>query len=83
MNDRANELMKMIQECEFYFIDLQLFLDTQPDNQKARAEFIKHSRHLRELKAKYDAEVAPLHNFGYSSIETGSWVYTTPWPWEC
>lgn len=80
---RENELLRLIMEAEFVCIELRLFLDTHPDDQQARAEFIKCSRQLRELKEKYDAEVAPLHGFGYSSIEAGSWVYTTPWPWEC
>ena len=83
MNERARELLRQIYEMEFTCIELQLYLDTHPDDQQAQQEFIRHSRHLRELKAAYDKEVAPLHNFGYSSIETGSWVTAAPWPWEC
>ena len=78
----GNDLMLAIQEIEFFCIELQLFLDTHPGDQKAREAFLTYSHKLRELKKKYDAECGPLHNFGYSSSENGSWVYSQPWPWE-
>ena len=36
-----------------------------------------------QLKARYEREVSPLHNFGYSPSTGENWVSATPWPWEC
>lgn len=80
MNNRKS-LITAIQETEFACLELNLYLDTHPNDRQAFEEFNKLSKKLRELKSCYDKEVGPLHNSGYSTSE-GSWVYSTPWPWE-
>lgn len=77
---RRNLLMA-IQETEFVCLELNLYLDVNPDDEKALKEFNSCSKKLRELKELYDCEVGPLQNFGYSPFNA-SWVYATPWPWE-
>ena len=81
--NQQNDLMNAIMETEFACIELNLFLDTHPDDEAAKNAFATQSRRLRELKVRYDREVAPLHNFGYSPLDAGSWVCAQPWPWEC
>lgn len=75
------QLMCEIQETEFACVELFEFLDTHPNSQKAKEQLMACSINLRELKERFDREIAPLHNFGYST-SNGSWVCTTPWPWE-
>jgi spore coat protein JB len=77
-----NELLTALRQCEFACVELNLYLDTHPDDEEMLCEFNKYSKMLRALKAKYDAEVSPLQNFGFSPFSDSRWV-TTPWPWEC
>ena len=83
MNANQNELLTALMEAEFACVELNLFLDTHPDDAGAQAAFAAQSQRLRELKARYEREVSPLLNFGYSPSTGENWVSATPWPWEC
>lgn len=76
------ELLKAISKYQFYAIDLNLFLDNFPDNEKAAKDYAVISHRLNQLTHKYETEYGPLTNFG-SSFKTNpeKWV-NQPWPWE-
>ncbi len=82
MNDRER-MLREIQELEFTAIDLQLFLDTHPDNKRALADYIAISAELREAKERYERAYGPLigYGFGMEDLEHGyRWI--NYWPWE-
>lgn len=82
MNDEQKRLMTSLQELCFACLDLQLFLDTHPNNQQALQEFNKYSQMYGNTKKEYEQKYGPLTNFGYSkSSYPWQWVMT-PWPWE-
>lgn len=81
--DRYNcPLMRQLQEVSFALVELNLFLDNNPNNQQALADFNNLSQRYSELKTLYEAQYGPLANFGYAPSQyPWQWV-CEPWPWE-
>ncbi|MCR5612040.1 MAG: spore coat protein CotJB [Clostridiales bacterium] len=75
------ELQKRISEVQFVCIELNLYLDTHPDDQAARNDYYTYSRLLDELITEYETEYGPLLGFGHSPTDVGCWV-CSEWPWE-
>ena len=75
------ELMTRIGEVQFVCIELNLYIDTHPDDTAALNDYYSYSRLLEELTAEYEERFGPLCGFGHSATEKGSWV-NSEWPWE-
>lgn len=77
-----NELLEQIAQCEFTLVDINLFLDTHPDNERALSDYNCYAQQLRSLKAMFEENYGPLENFG-NSISEGSWKWVSQaWPWS-
>jgi|GEM_PF-93530 len=75
-------LTRMIQEVQFVCIELNLFLDTHPNDKCALRDFNCFSKHLKELIEMYECNFGPLFNFGLSQ-NPGRWMWNDPlWPWQ-
>ncbi|RJQ28401.1 MAG: spore coat protein CotJB [Peptococcaceae bacterium] len=75
-------MLKQIQELEFVAVDLNLYLDTHPDEQKPLADYNNVTMRLNELKREYERNYGPLMSFGCSTSDyPWRWV-EEPWPWE-
>ncbi|SNS75983.1 spore coat protein JB [Anaerovirgula multivorans] len=75
-------LMRKIQDVEFALVELQLYLDTHPFDQKALMDFNCYSQQLLMLKQQYDMAYGPLLQYGFSpSPYPWKWL-DSPWPWE-
>lgn len=70
-----------ISETQFVCIELQLYLDTHPEDAAALHDFMWYSQKLGYLIKEYEEKYGPLLNFGISATDTGSWV-NSKWPWE-
>ncbi|KAB3527303.1 spore coat protein CotJB [Alkaliphilus serpentinus] len=82
MGHERVHLLKKIQEVEFAAVELQLFLDTHPQDQRALMEFNHYSRELMMLKQQFEMQYGPLLNFGFSPSQyPWRWI-EGPWPWE-
>ncbi len=75
------ELQTRISEVQFVCIELNLYLDTHPDDTDALNDYLSYSRLLEELVSEYEAEYGPLLGFGHSPTDKGSWALSE-WPWE-
>ena len=75
------ELQTRIYETQFIVVELNLYLDTHPEDENARADYCAYSKALRELMDTYESKYGPLMNFGHSPAAVGSWV-CSEWPWE-
>ena len=79
--DREN-LLKRLTMLDFMAVDMQLFLDTHPDDTNAIAKYNSIIREADNLRAQYEKSVGPLLSFSsYSPAENFQWV-DNPWPWE-
>lgn len=74
-------LLMKIAEARFACVELQLYLDTHPEDAVATADFNCYADALQKLIQTYEQEYGPLQNFGDSQHEAGSWVYGK-WPWQ-
>ncbi|HAN09530.1 MAG TPA: spore coat protein CotJB [Clostridiales bacterium] len=76
------DLLLEIQKLEFATVDLNLFLDTHPDNQMALNDYNMYTVELSKLKKEYRLRFGPFANFGSApSKYPWQWV-ESPWPWE-
>ncbi len=74
------EMLKEIMSIDFSLIELNLYLDTHPLDQRAlrlHNEYVTASKCLRD---KYEEEYAPLTHV-YTSKCPWEWI-EDPWPWE-
>lgn len=77
------QLLLQIQQLQFAAVELNLFLDTHPQDQQALAMFNRVHQELMQCVHSYEQMYGPLLNFGYSPAAQNSWKWVeTPWPWE-
>lgn len=81
MDITQRALLRKISEYQFVCIELQLYLDTHPEDADAHVDYLYYAEKLELLIKKYEAMYGPLMNFGLSPTATGSWV-NSKWPWE-
>jgi spore coat protein JB len=81
-NSGRQKLLEQIKAIEFMTVDLNLYLDTHPNDRRALSEYNCYTRQLQALKNEYEMRYGPLTNFGYS-ISPYPWAWINePWPWE-
>ena len=75
------QLLSKIGEVRFACVELQLYLDTHPEDLEAQNDFNSYANALERLIAEYTETYGPLENFGNAPHVAGSWVYQK-WPWQ-
>lgn len=79
-NDMAREdMIHQIKCYNFAVIELALYLDTHPDDERALCLHNSYSRTLKDLKDKYQKVYGPLSI--YYPCNKWRWL-EEPWPWE-
>ncbi len=81
MERTEQQLLTRIGEARFACVELQLYLDTHPEDLEARNDYNSYAAALDRLCAQYTEEYGPLQNFGNVPHDAGSWVYQA-WPWQ-
>ncbi len=79
---KGHKLLRRLQETEFALVELQLYLDTHPHDQRALMQFNDLSARLKQLAHMYERKFGPLFQYGWSSSPQRWWWIATPWPWE-
>ena len=82
MDRRRREMLEEIQAIEFVTLELNLYLDTHPDDERALREFNTYGKKLRKLVCQYEAMYGPLMNFGFSPSQYPFRWVEDPWPWD-
>ena len=78
-DNRREEMARKIKEYRFSIIELGLYLDTHPDDQRALCIYREDARRLKDLKDKYQKIYGPLTIF----FPCNKWRWLEePWPWE-
>jgi spore coat protein JB len=75
------ELLKQLQAMEFTALDLNLYLDTHPGDQRALLEYTNTVRDLESIRQAYIQWSGPLGPSDNSDPSCWRWV-EEPWPWE-
>lgn len=80
-NDSRRELLKKIQEADFFALDLQLYLNTHPTCERALALYTETIKQAKELRNEYEEMYGPLT--AARSIGKSPWQWSkNPWTWE-
>ena len=78
-NMRRQEMIDQIKGLDFAIIELGLYLDTHPEDQKALCMHREYTKQLKDLKDKYQKMYGPLTIF----YPCNKWRWLEePWPWE-
>lgn len=76
------DLLKQLQTIDFVLVELNLYLDTHPQDQDAINQFNHYVQQSMSLKQKFQATFGPLYQFG-NSYSPYPWVWKeAPWPWQ-
>lgn len=82
MDQNQKALLLEVMELQFTAIDLNLFLDTHPEEQRALTLFDQINQELKMITAEYERLYGPLTARGQSPGNSNwQWV-EGPWPWE-
>jgi len=77
------QMLIEIQKLQFAAVELNLFLDTHPNDQQALALYNQVHHELKQHVEKYEQIYGPLLNYGYSRAIQNTWNWVeNPWPWE-
>ena len=73
------EMINKIKSLDFAIIELGLYLDTHPEDQRALCMHKEYSKQVKDLKDKYQKMYGPLTIF----YPCNKWRWLEePWPWE-
>ncbi|CEO11506.1 spore coat peptide assembly protein [[Clostridium] sordellii] len=82
MKSDRRALLDKILEYQFVCIELNLYLDNNPNDERALCQYDIYSNKLKHAKCEYEKEYGPLTNFGsVPSSYPWEWV-DNPWPWD-
>lgn len=78
-DNTRKELFMQIKELSFALDELNLYLDTHPDDSQALCLHNNYSRSLRDLETQYQKVYGPLT----ADYPCRKWRWLEePWPWE-
>lgn len=78
-DEQREEMISKIRELDFAIVELGLYLDTHPDDQKALCLHREYARQIKDLKDKYQKVYGPLTIL----YPCNKWRWLEePWPWE-
>lgn len=80
-NEREAMLYQLLQ-YKFALTDLNLYLDTHPNDQEMIAVFKKYLTIEKQIKERYEGMYGPLTVYDINP-NTTNWIWkNSPWPWE-
>lgn len=81
MKKEQLKMLVEIQALDFTALDLNLFLDTHPDDQRAFRNFSETVRKSENMKRNYIEKYGPLIATDTATQNSWNWI-DSPWPWE-
>lgn len=79
MTDREI-LLKKLSSYQFMMDDLQLYLDTHPNDTQTLAKIKELTEMFEPLRKTFEAKYGPLFN---DDTQKNKWTWiNSPWPWE-
>lgn len=77
---KRDDLLRSLMALDFMAVDLALFLDTNPDNAEALAEYNRIIRTADAVRTQFEAQFGPLCSFRSYADNGWRWI-DNPWPW--
>lgn len=73
--------LQFVRETCFAVLDIGLFLDTHPCDEKAMDYYNKYQQMHKEAVRNYEEHYGPLTIDGVNTCDGWTWT-EKPWPWE-
>ena len=74
--------LEELQAVDFALAELNLYLDTHPDDQQAIQQYNQYTQYAKKLRKEFEARYGMLRHFGNSYADSNwSWG-SAPWPWQ-
>jgi spore coat protein JB len=78
------KMTRELQELEFAALEMNLYLDTHPNDDLALRTFNSLVPRIDAARKACEAARGPIFNYGQSSTSKMPWQWIEdPWPWEC
>ncbi|MDD2469617.1 MAG: spore coat protein CotJB [Bacilli bacterium] len=75
-------LLNQVREYTFSLIDLNLYLDTHPNDSEVINLYNQFVNQLKQAKMAYENKFGPL-TLGSETLNSQPWAWlVSPWPWE-
>jgi spore coat protein JB len=82
MDPRYYELLHQLQAVDFVLVELNLYLDTHPDDGNALQQYNEHYVQRWQIAQEFEKHYGPLTHFGHSGSQY-PWAWAqAPWPWQ-
>lgn len=76
-----DDLLRELSALDFVAVDLQLFLDTHPDDREALMKYNQIVTKANQVRCEYETKYGPLTSFRTTNNNGWNW-YCDPWPWN-
>ena len=81
-NNEREALLYQLLQYKFALTDLNLYLDTHPNDREMLQLYQKYLSMEKQICDKYESMYGPL-TLDSNKIESNTWVWkNSPWPWE-
>jgi spore coat protein JB len=82
MHESPDHLLHDLMAVDFVLLELNLYLDTHPNDAQAVRQFNEFAVRRKQLVEQYEKQFGPLMNFGHS-LSPQPWAWNNgPWPWQ-
>jgi spore coat protein JB len=79
---QRDTLLKQLTALDFVTVDMNLYLDTHPNDQAAIEEYNKAVGEAKAVRRDYEKIYGPVSDFRTpSDAKQFTWI-NGPWPWE-
>jgi len=76
-----DEMLLKLTEMDFYTLDLNLYLNTHPNDRQAQSQFNAVAKEANALRQQYENKYGPLCT--RRPIDGSPWEWLKePWPWN-
>ena len=76
------QLIEDLQAALFVMHDLDLYLDTHPDDSEAITQYNEYYKYKKELVAYIEARFGPIEQYAENPT-SNQWAWAkAPWPWQ-
>lgn len=83
-NCSREQLLKQLYESSFAVVELTLYLDTHPEDERAMQMFRENMMARKSCLKEYACRFGPLTIDTADDTASCSWQWMQqPWPWEC
>lgn len=76
-----NELLRNLSSAQFACVEMNLYLDTHPNDAAALAKFKKYTENANAARRAYVQKCGPITASDVYGNTHFEWV-NSPWPWE-